>query len=137
MVIELLDEIIELALLLEEVGASGAGGLLLQRTMRALMTAVLLWMAGLKALDADTQSQPPDRELGKIEQPLGEAKGTPLSTTYEAALGSDPIRSAWLLSSELTFDLSQSSSIATLCPAGEINFYARPLISCARLERTE
>jgi hypothetical protein len=66
LVIELLDEIIELALALEEVGASRAGGLLLQRTMHALMTAVLLLMAGLKALDADTQSQPPDRELGKI-----------------------------------------------------------------------
>ena len=54
LLIELLDEVIELGLLLEEVGAGGAGGLLLQRKMHALLTAVLLRMAGLDALDADT-----------------------------------------------------------------------------------
>ena len=44
--------------------------------MRALMPAALLRMAGLDALEDDTQSQPPDREL---EKAVTEAKGTPLS----------------------------------------------------------
>jgi len=62
---ELLDEVIELGLLLEEVGAGGAGGLLLEGERHAFMTAVLLRMASLDALDADTQSQPPDGEPGE------------------------------------------------------------------------
>lgn len=43
--------------------------------MHALMTAVLLRLTGLDALDGDTQSQPPDRELRQIEETIGAGKG--------------------------------------------------------------
>lgn len=39
--------------------------------MHALVAAVLLRMAGLDALDRDAEAQPPDRELGEVEQGIG------------------------------------------------------------------
>jgi hypothetical protein len=36
--------------------------------MHALVAAVLLGMAGLDAFDGDPESEPPDGELGEIEQ---------------------------------------------------------------------
>src|SRR5579871_4433783 len=42
--------------------------LLLEREMHALVAAVLLGMAGLDAFDGDAEPQPPDGELGEIEQ---------------------------------------------------------------------
>src|SRR5579872_1076851 len=77
--VEVFDEVIELGLLLEEVGAGGTGGLLFEGEVHAFMPAVLLGMARFDALDADAQSQPPDRKLERLNKPLGEAKGTPLS----------------------------------------------------------
>ena len=48
-----LDEGIEALLLLQEIERSGLGGILLQCQMHALVTAVLLRVAGLDALDLD------------------------------------------------------------------------------------
>lgn len=55
LVIEPLQERIEAALLLQEVLGRGLGGLLLQRPMHPLVTAVLLRMGGHDALEPDTQ----------------------------------------------------------------------------------
>jgi hypothetical protein len=42
--------------------------------MHTLVTAVLLRMAGLDAFDGDAEPEPPDRELGEIEQGIGAGK---------------------------------------------------------------
>ena len=68
LVVELLDEVVELGLLLEHVGASGPSGLLFERQMHAFMAAVLLRMTRFDVLDADAPPQPPDGELSEIEQ---------------------------------------------------------------------
>ena len=68
LVVVAFDEIIELALLLKKVVAGRLGGLHLQGQMHALMPAVLLRVAGLDALDLDAEPEPPDRQLGEIEQ---------------------------------------------------------------------
>ena len=47
------DEVIKSRPLLEEVAGSGLGGLCLQREVHALVTAVLLRLSGLDALDLD------------------------------------------------------------------------------------
>ena len=52
-----LDEGIEALLLLQEIERSGLGGILLQCQMHALVTAVLLWVAGLDALDLDQKTR--------------------------------------------------------------------------------
>jgi hypothetical protein len=39
--------------------------------MHALMPTVLLQLTGLDAFDGDAQTQPPDREFGKVEQRVG------------------------------------------------------------------
>jgi len=46
-------EDVELCLLLEDIGASRTGGLLLQSQMHAFVSAVLLRMAGANAFDRD------------------------------------------------------------------------------------
>jgi len=43
--------------------------------MHALVTAVLLRMTRLDALDANPQSEPPDRELAQVEQGLARSEG--------------------------------------------------------------
>jgi len=53
--IKFLYEAVELCLLLEDIGASRAGGFLLQSQMHAFMAAVLLRMAGANAFDRDAQ----------------------------------------------------------------------------------
>jgi len=83
--IELLSEGIELSLLLQEIGAGGSSGFLLEREMHAFMTSVLLWMAGANAFDGDAQTQPPDRELGEIEQTIRRRKG-------DTVVGTDGLR---------------------------------------------
>jgi hypothetical protein len=53
-----------------------------EREMHALVAAVLLRTTGLDALDGDAQSQPPDGQLGEIEQGIGAGEG-------DAVVGSD------------------------------------------------
>src|SRR3954470_15835568 len=75
LLVEFLDEVVELGLLLKDIGSSGPGGLLFEGQMHAFMTAVLLGMAGLDALDADAQPQPPDGKLGEVEEAVGGSEG--------------------------------------------------------------
>ena len=69
--IEFLNEGIEAGLLLQGIEARRAGGLLLERQMHGLVAAILLRMARLDALDGDVEAQPPDGELGEVEQGIG------------------------------------------------------------------
>src|SRR2546423_6681832 len=73
--VELVNEGVEALLLLQAIHARRAGGLLLQREVHALVTAVLLRTAGLDAFDRDAEAKPPDRELGEIEQGVGTGEG--------------------------------------------------------------
>ena len=61
--VELANEGVEAFLLLQAVGARRAGCFLLEGEVHALVTAVLLGMAWLDALDDDAESEPPDREF--------------------------------------------------------------------------
>jgi hypothetical protein len=74
-----LDEAIELRLLLQEVSRRRLGRLLLECQMHPLVAAVLLGVTWLDALDADTQSQPPHRELAQAEEGAVTREGVPLS----------------------------------------------------------
>ena len=87
--IELVDEVVEAGLLLQAVDAGRAGCLLLEGEVHALVAAVLLRMAGLDALDGDAEAEPPDRELGEIEQGIGTGEG-------HAVVGADGQRQAAL-----------------------------------------
>ena len=69
--VEFADEVIEAGLLLQAVHAGRSGCFLLQRQMHALVAAVLLRVARLDALDGDAEAQPPDGELGEIEEGVG------------------------------------------------------------------
>jgi len=51
------DEVIEALLLLQEVEGGGFGGFIFECQMHALVATVLLGVAGLNALDLDTESQ--------------------------------------------------------------------------------
>ena len=73
--IELVDEVVEAALLLKAVHTSGAGRFFLQGKMHAFVAAILLRVTRLDALDRDAQAQPPDRELREVEQPIGVCEG--------------------------------------------------------------
>src|SRR6267143_1409076 len=53
----------------------GARGLRFEREVHAFMPAILLRMTGLDAFDGDAQAQPPDRELGEVEQRVGRGEG--------------------------------------------------------------
>jgi hypothetical protein len=59
LLVVLLDEAIEAALLLEKIFGRWFGGFFLQRQMHALMAPVLLRVSRLDALDADSQPQLP------------------------------------------------------------------------------
>jgi hypothetical protein len=68
LVVELLEKIIEFAMLLQTVHARETSGFGFERKMHALMPAILLRMTGLDAFDGDARMQPPDGELGEVEQ---------------------------------------------------------------------
>lgn len=75
LIVEAVDEVIELGLLPQEVGAGRFGGLQLQRQMHAFMAAVLLRVARFDTLDGDAEPEPPDRQPGKIEESIGACEG--------------------------------------------------------------
>src|SRR6266404_1255722 len=58
--------------------------------MHAFMAAILLRMARLDAFDANTQPEPPDRELAQVEQGVGGSEGN-------AVIAADVGRQAALL----------------------------------------
>ena len=66
-VIEDLHEFVEARLLLKEICRRWLSGFFFQSEMHAFVPAVLLGVAWLDALDANAQSQPPDRKLAQIE----------------------------------------------------------------------
>ncbi len=73
------DKVIKAFLLLQEVEPGGLGRVLFQGQVHAFVTAVLLGMAGVDALDLDAEAQPPSREPGEAEQGIECGKGGPLS----------------------------------------------------------
>ena|SRR5216684_7516869 len=87
LIVVAVDEVIELGLLLQEVAAGRLGGLQLQGQMHAFVAAVLLRVAGLDALDLDTESEPPDRELAEAVERVGACEGN-------AVVGADGLRQA-------------------------------------------
>ena len=60
------------------------GDFLFEGKVRALVTAVLLRPAWLDAFDLDAETQPRDREFGKIEDGVGAGEWTPLSDRMAA-----------------------------------------------------
>src|SRR5690606_26200470 len=88
--IEFADESIEARLLLQEGPAGRPCGLLLQRQVHALMTSVLLRVARPDALEANTQPQPPDRQLRKVVEPVRAGEGQ--SIVNDRGNGTPPFR---------------------------------------------
>ena len=72
--VENFDEVIEPSLLLKEVLHRGLRGLFLQREMHAFVTPVLLRVARFDPLDADSQPEPPHRELAQVKESVGRSK---------------------------------------------------------------
>ena len=60
--------------MLKEVSLGGLGGLFLQREVHAFVTPVLLRVTRFDSLDADSQPEPPHRELTQVEQSMGGSK---------------------------------------------------------------
>lgn len=88
--VEFAPEGIEAVLLLQAVHAGRPCGLLLQGQVHAFVAAVLLGVSWLDALDGDAEPEPPDGELGEVEEPVGAAEG-------HAIIGPDGERQAALL----------------------------------------
>jgi hypothetical protein len=66
-----LEEVIEPALLLQEVEGSGFSGFFLQGQVHAFVASILLGVPWPNALDVYTQAQPPHRESAQAEQGIG------------------------------------------------------------------
>jgi hypothetical protein len=64
--------------------------------MHALMAAVLLRVTGLDALDRDAQPEPPDGELGEVEEGIGTGKGN-------AVIGANGLGQSELLENGLEY----------------------------------
>src|SRR5208283_6179544 len=75
LVVEDFDELIEAGLLLQEVASGGLGGFFFQGEVHALMATVLLGLAGLDPFNANTQAEPPDRQLAQMKQGVGGREG--------------------------------------------------------------
>src|ERR1041384_6782540 len=71
LVVVAIDEVIELALLLQEVAGCRLGGLELQGQMHALMATVLLRMTRFDPFDLDAEPEPPDRQPAQPEERIG------------------------------------------------------------------
>lgn len=87
--VEFLNEGVEAGLLLQGIEAWRPGGLLLEGQVHVLMASVLLGMAWLDALDADAQAQPPNGELGEVEEGIWAGEG-------DAVVGADGVWEAAL-----------------------------------------
>jgi len=72
--------------------------------MHAFMPAILLRMTGLDAFDGDAQTQPPDGELGELEQGVGRSEGN-------AVVRADAARQAALLEQSLKSRKSRDSQV--------------------------
>ena len=68
--VEFSDEVIELRLLLQDIGGGRPRRLLLEREMHPFMAAVLLGVARANAFYRDAETQPPHREPGELKQPV-------------------------------------------------------------------
>src|SRR6185312_9023949 len=90
LMVKLADESIKLGLLLKEVGASRARRFDFQGSMHAFVTAVLLRMAGLNALDGDAEAEPPNGKPAQIAEIIGRGEGY-------AVVGANGLRRAALL----------------------------------------
>jgi hypothetical protein len=66
--VEDFDKFFEARLLLKKIGDGRLSGLFLQSQMHALMTPVLLRMAGWMRSNTDPRAEPPHRELAQVEQ---------------------------------------------------------------------
>jgi hypothetical protein len=88
------NEVIELGLLSEEVFGGRSGGLQLQSEVHALVTAVLLRVAWLDALELDAESQPPHRQTRQPIEGVGAGEG-------HAVVGTDGARQTDLLEGAL------------------------------------
>src|SRR3546814_9768123 len=62
-------------LLLQGVHAGRPGGFLFEGEVHALVTAVLLRLSRLDALDGDTEPEPPHRQLRQVEEGVGAGEG--------------------------------------------------------------
>jgi hypothetical protein len=94
-VVEDLKESVEAGLLLKKVGGRRLGGFFLQRKVHAFVTAVLLRMGGLDAFDANAQTQPPHRQLAKVEQGVRRSEGHTIIAAdvgRQAALPKKPLK---------------------------------------------
>ena len=94
LVVEDLDELVEPSLLLQKIGSRRLGGFFFQGQMHALMAAVLLRVPRLNPLDANTEPEPPDRELAQIKQRMRGSEG-------HAVIAADVGRQAALLKKPL------------------------------------
>src|SRR5437879_6309009 len=94
-VVEDLHELVEARLLLKKIAGRRLGGLFLQGQMHALMAAVLLGVARLNPLDANTEPEPPDRELAQIKQGVRGSEGHAVIAAdvgWQAALLKKPLK---------------------------------------------
>jgi hypothetical protein len=70
LLVELVDEAVELALLLEKILRRRVGSFFLQRQVHALVAPVLLGVRGFDALDADSQPQPTTNSNRRMRRSL-------------------------------------------------------------------
>lgn len=82
--IEFMNEVVEAGLLLQAVHAGRPSGLGLQGEVHALVASVLRWLAGPDALNRNAEPEPPDGELGEIEETVGGGEG-------QAVVGADGV----------------------------------------------
>src|SRR5205807_2793108 len=95
LVVEDLHELVEPSLLLKKIGSRRLGGFFFQGQMHAFMTAVLLGVARLNPLNANTEPEPPDRELAQVKQGVrGSERHTVIAADvgWQAALLKKPLK---------------------------------------------